>query len=335
MAAEGRQTPSLRTDVRSGVSGSLRPPSLRSGGFQMHDSTFQPAFVAVMAFTDNHFEEALNTLGSLCVARNRAIEESGEGDASAATSVPSLAVRIYARLGEREVTRLSTLPWGDVGWRVIGLPAGYVAAGEADWGTPNFSRIVRAKFHALQEEVAAAGSGAAVIWMDTDLYFFSEPCGPLAKEISVQSRAANPPVGLFQVADTPNICTGFFVLPPWKRDLQREMLAAAARMLEAHVAKIAAATRLGALRRVGAKVPYMGDEKAINAVLRGNPSRFPASPLPRFRYVNGRDFFGAHGKPRNIPATEIPRAILVHNNWIKGVTNKVGRFKQHGMWIVQ
>ena len=70
----------------------------------------------------------------------------------------------------------------------------------------------------------------------------------------------------------------------------------------------------------------LADQRTMHRLLRKQKSlAVRTALLPAKIYPNGRRYF-------RYGATK--RALMVHNNCIKGLARKVARFKQNGMWIV-
>jgi hypothetical protein len=271
----------------------VRPRALATTAAGPRAATALPPFVYVMAFTAGHLSEARNTIASLRRA---------EGVAGSAS--PSR-VLVYSDLPEpasrqlRELWGAETLP--------LDIPQVDVRNDVASHGSVAFSRIVVGKFSALGDALRRHPD-AHLVWMDTDLYFFRDPRPALL------AFAAAAPASAFncQPSGPANVCTGFFHLPPGgrARTAQRTLLYLAQRRLTTHLRSGAAG--------------YKGDEACINEELRAR--RHPHARLPAALFPTGRDFFD-----RRLARPET--AVLVHNNFIRGLEKKIARFKAHGYWL--
>jgi len=72
-----------------------------------------------------------------------------------------------------------------------------------------------------------------------------------------------------------------------------------------------------------------GDEKYVNHVLRNRATYgltdLKLQLLSTSKYPSGRAFFGRR---------QAPDPVMVHNNYISGMSKKIQRFTQHGMWYL-
>ena len=77
--------------------------------------------------------------------------------------------------------------------------------------------------------------------------------------------------------------------------------------------------------------PRIGEQPALNYVLRRSspPARYLV--LPRELYPNGNAYFARRIWPRSSRA--LP--IIIHNNWLAGAEAKRQRFIDHGLWFVK
>jgi hypothetical protein len=253
-------------------------------------------FVFVMTYTLSHYSSALNVVLSL--SRAGAL-----------------------RPGLSEVLMYTQLPAGmkNGGPLVHGgqkIAGAFVLQSEvpdatASFGTSGFSQIVRSKFTALRDAMRRHPD-AHIVWLDTDLYFFSDP-----REGLVAHAAAHPAaIAHFQGANPGRVCTGFFMVCPQHIAAARTMLLNPAEaMLREHL------TGAG-----GNAKEYADDESCMNRVIQ---RRGPAacsklvSVLPAAVFPNGRDYFDRNRRSG---------ALMVHNNWISGLERKIARFRQHGLW---
>lgn len=254
-----------------------------------------PRFVFVMAFTGSHIDEARNVLSSLDKVRNESVP-----------ALPPAELHVYTRT--ERVSLLHVYPSllsFDLGEYLTDVNT---ETAEANWGTTGFSRIVMGKFHALLRTLEIAPD-AHVVWLDTDLFFFKDPRVELLKHSTTFPKA----IAHFQRScGKTNACTGFFHLPPEHRDAQRELLTQAMTRLRRHNTAKSPST-------------YKGDEACINEELATGKYNF--SFLLRSVFPNGQDFFNHKSHDRT-------KVILVHNNFIKGLSAKIQRFKAHGFWLV-
>jgi hypothetical protein len=254
-----------------------------------------PSFVFVMAFTGPHAEEALNVVLSL--QRQGVFRGSDPAH-----------LEIYSDLGAEQQRRLKVAAQDRVAFRVLRVAQVDVASSVASWGQFGFSEIVRGKFVALKE-VMATYPRSHIVWLDTDLFFFRDPRGPLLNHAARHQQA----VAHFQWSLS-NACTGFFMICAQgggpQRAAAKRMLLLAEELLAEHVRK-------------GPKAGYRGDESCINAVI--SRHRVSVSYLPRGLFPNGKDYFA-----KGMRAS----AVLVHNNFIRGLDRKIARFKTHGLWLV-
>ena len=179
---------------------------------------------------------------------------------------------------------------------------------EASWGTPDFSMIVRCKFEAILHVIDHEPAENDLVWLDTDLYFLKDPRPALLRH-----HASTPAPIHFQHSRA-NACTGFFFMPGGFRDRQFKLIKAAQTRLETH------------LRTDRASRTYKGDEACINQELLTGQHKY--TYLSRVLFPNGEDFFTRHVSNKHT-------AIMVHNNFIKGLANKIQRFKDHGMWKLE
>jgi len=254
-----------------------------------------PSFVYVMAFTAAHLSETRNTIASL----RRAEADVGEA------TWPTPAILLYSDLPDAACRQLRERWAAEV--LPLAIPAVDVRNDVASHGTREFSHIVVGKFAALADAMKRHPD-AHIVWLDTDLYFFRDPRRELLR------FAASHPTSPFncQASRHTNVCTGFFHLPPGPRAraAQRMLLAFAYRRLASHIASGAAG--------------YKGDEACINEELVAR--NYGHARLPAELFPNGDHYF-----TRRVARPET--AVLVHNNFIRGLKNKIKRFKAHGFWL--
>lgn len=218
-------------------------------------------------------------------------------------SVQNTEIIIYSALDAHvEATLRSVSPAVII--RPLTIPSVRVESMEADHATRAFSQIVQGKFIALEDAIEGH-PGAHIVWLDTDIYFFRDPRPML---LAHAARAAGMHAH-FQ-RSTSNACTGFFMITPDKHTEGLNLLRRAKTILLAHLAK-------------GPGAGYRGDESCINEVI--SKGRVPVSFFPRELFPNGQDYFTKGMRAR---------AVLVHNNFIRGLDQKVARFKLHGLWLV-
>jgi hypothetical protein len=261
------------------------------------EGTTTPAFIFVMAFTAPHFEEALNVVLSL---QRAGVWGGAKGDAGG-----GVRIEIHSDLAPEQERRLGSAAMGGAAFRKLSVGRVDVASSSADWGKFGFSLIVQGKFVALRDALDRYPR-SHLVWLDTDLYFFRDPRPALLAHAARYPRAA----AHFQQSSG-KACTGFFLICTGAgRAAARGMLDRAERLLAEHV-------------RRGPTAKYRGDESCINEVIRRD--RVPVTYLQRALFPNGRDYFG-HNMRRH--------AILVHNNFIRGLDKKIARFKAHGLWLV-
>jgi hypothetical protein len=268
-------------------------------------------FVFVMAFTGPHAEEALNVLLSLRragVFGSAASVSPKEQEQEQQQEEPRVAkggvrVLIYSALSDELRARFTSISRATE-FRRLHIPAVNVESKEASHATRGFSQIVQGKFVAL-ENALSTEPGAYIVWLDTDIYFFSDP----RRMLLVHAAAHRSKYAHFQQS-THNACTGFFMITPERHAEGRDLLRRAKAILQAHLA-------------LGPNVRYRGDESCINEVI--SKGRVPVSYFSRDLFPNGRDYFN-RGKRA--------KAVLVHNNFIRGLSKKVARFKAHGLWLV-
>jgi hypothetical protein len=246
-------------------------------------------FVYVMAFTASHLSEARNVIASL-----RRAEPAHH---------PRGTILAYSDLEKGDAAQL-TERWGVQNFQ-LSVPMVDMRKAVASWGSSAFSRIVVGKFMALLDALQRHPD-AHIVWLDTDLYFFADPRGPLMRHFALSPGAV-----LLQRSRGDRACTGFFALPPGDtaRSAQRRLLKNAHGRLMRHILSRAAG--------------YKGDEACINEELKTKAFRFAL--LPSGLFPNGHDYF-----TRKVATS---RTVLVHNNFISGLESKIARFKAHGLWL--
>jgi hypothetical protein len=216
-------------------------------------------------------------------------------------------VHVFSRLTDGQRVRLSDIRHVNVqthDLRIKGIDRVDVA--EASWGTPDFSMIVRCKFEAILHVMEHEPVENQLVWLDTDLYFLKDP-----RHALLSHHVSNEAPVHFQHSRT-NACTGFFFMPGGFRDEQIKLITAAQARLDAH---LDTTTRT-----------YKGDEKCINEELATRKHTF--TYLSRVLFPNGQDFFDRRVSNKHT-------AVVVHNNFIKGLSQKIQRFKDHGMWLLK
>ena len=75
---------------------------------------------------------------------------------------------------------------------------------------------------------------------------------------------------------------------------------------------------------------HWGDQKSINYVIDKNPTKYKINTFNHKDYPNGYRYFN---NLDTIYKTYKP--IIVHNNYIKGLQNKINRFKKHDLWFLE
>jgi len=257
------------------------------------------SFVYVMAFTRSHFEEALNVLAS--IGRSHRDSEAH----------PSLDVHIYAPGGSDAMLQKITdtmrahsegalTPKVSLHSLPMSMPA------EADYGTALFTKIVQIKLLALKATLAKVPATAHVVWLDTDLFFKHDVRGALLRAVDASPTAC----ALFQ-SSRRKVCSGFFMLPGnATREYQHTFLHNTHQRLIAHI--------------TSGSQDYMDDETCFNQeILSQRPSR--VAVLDARMFPNGEVYFKKGIRDH---------ALMIHNNFIKGLQAKIERFKAHGLWII-
>ena len=74
---------------------------------------------------------------------------------------------------------------------------------------------------------------------------------------------------------------------------------------------------------------HWGDQKSINYVINKNPTKYNIQIFNHKDYPNGYRYFN------NLDTVyKNYKPIIVHNNYIKGLQNKINRFKKHNLWFL-
>lgn len=173
--------------------------------------------------------------------------------------------------------------------------------GDADFGTEGFRKIVKLKLICIQRLLE---EGFFVFYLDSDIvviknivdeYFTLPP-----KDIYIQSDEVS------FTSNVTNHCTGVMFLAPTMRS---EKLIAES------------------LKAYPEKANEYDDQGAINSVISSNSSGASVGILDPAAYPNGYRYFSMRSQCKATPS-------LIHNNYIAGVTNKIQRFKNHGLWFI-
>jgi hypothetical protein len=78
------------------------------------------------------------------------------------------------------------------------------------------------------------------------------------------------------------------------------------------------------------QIEHWGDQRSINYVLKKYPNKFIIKTFSHIDYPNGYRYFN------NLNTVyKIYKPIIVHNNYIKGLQNKINRFKKHKLWFIE
>jgi len=282
------------------------PLALSVPGSSAAAAAMSSAFVYVMAFTTPHLDDARNVLLSLLACGGLS------GDVT---------VQVYAELSmsqrERMVRGMGSSA-SSIEFRTVSVDHVNLSQDEAAWGESHFAAITQAKMLAILDVLRSSGE-RHILWLDTDLFFFSDPRPPLL-DACADSPAQT--VGLFQqgcVSTT--LCTGFFLLPGARqgavhsnlRSQQRRLIEDTLSMLRREVA---------GHRPRGARAN--DDEDCLNRVV--SEMRIPVARLDLSVFANGAEYFER--------GVRYPDVVMMHNNFIRGRATKERRMKDHMLWLV-
>ena len=162
----------------------------------------------------------------------------------------------------------------------------------AAFGSQPFASVTALKLALIAREAAAH---AAVLWVDNDIVFFSNPLDDLL---------ARPHVPFLMQNDQWSPCTGFWLLRGGSQPAQREVLA---RSLEV-------------MGRSGSK-DAENDQSAFARACQ--ECRVRPALLEDALYPNGRVYFERRQQER---------ALMVHCNYLSTTAEKEKRLAEHGLW---
>lgn len=184
-------------------------------------------------------------------------------------------------------------------------------AKEASFGTKDFYNITYEKLVMIQEVLEQTNK--VVLYTDTDIVFLKDPSKDItnfinsSKDFMFQDESED-------FNENGEGCTGFMVFKPNIKSID----------LLLHSQKL--------MKDNWDNRDWQSssaDQKAINIAIKEvkglNYSYFDAKDYPNgVRYFNNIDTVYKDYTP-----------VMVHNNCIKGLDNKIQRFKKHGLWFIK
>jgi hypothetical protein len=82
----------------------------------------------------------------------------------------------------------------------------------------------------------------------------------------------------------------------------------------------------------------LGDQLTINQIIskwvQSNDNNIKVHALDLKLFPNGAIYFGTNNNDSLLTTTEKGNAFIIHNNWIKGLVNKIQRFKDNNLWFI-
>ena len=83
----------------------------------------------------------------------------------------------------------------------------------------------------------------------------------------------------------------------------------------------------------GVNSTYTSNQRVINKLMRDMGSSLKWKVLNAKQFPNGKKYFTSAGRYFK-GEKPCPECVIVHNNWIRGLVEKVYRFKERGLWEV-
>lgn len=183
---------------------------------------------------------------------------------------------------------------------------------EASHGTKDFYEITFQKLLVIEEELS---NNKIVIYSDTDIVYLKDIRDDIDKfinsnyDIMFQSDTKT-----WENIEKKNLCTGFMFFKSNNRVMN--CIKYAQKLMKDNWNN-----------REWDKGSGGADQKAMNIAIKKN--KLNIGLLDSKDYVNGFRYFN---NTNTVYKDYKPK--IIHNNWIKGLDNKVKRFKKHNLWFI-
>lgn len=195
-------------------------------------------------------------------------------------------------------------------WKIkVNLFNSYVDK-EADYSTVEFRKIVINKLKILDKLLKKYKK--SILHIDTDVVVLSNQLDSDIKKLCNKKFDMIFQSDHTQFEQTSNKCTGFMLLNYTKNTLL--CLKKSIKLMK---------------KNINNTKEHWGDQKTMNYIINTNSKKyktymFNSKSYPNgYRYFNNLDTIYKYYKP-----------IIVHNNYIKGLQNKIIRFKKHNLWFL-
>ena len=183
---------------------------------------------------------------------------------------------------------------------------------DVNHSTKNFKKIA---YNKLLVIYSVLKNNINCLWSDTDIVYFKNPFNKfktMNKSIIIQKsdrRGYGP-------NDNGKLCTGFIYLK--NNNISREFLEKCIDFINNDYNNLL-------MKKGNADQAVFNDLKDLSNI----------DILPMEEFPDGKVWWG-HPDKKIPPLKNIDKskAYIIHNNWIKGLDNKVKRFKENGLWYI-